>query len=652
MKEDISLIVLAEKERLTMRSVNICENAGLTSLNKILKYFHKKGTFIQIRNCGFKSDKELIAICKKYQSHIIANNPIESNNILSIFNELSPFKKAIVNKHIEYLVYNLSTRGNSGLKSISDPLIPKIIVDAIYRPAFNFKDIRNIGEKTVEELNLFKKDILSFIEALLELNENELSKEFSKLILRTNFADLSETFEEQFEDVFDENGKLKLFKLIDLLIETDQIFNKKKKLLFLYSYRFSGQNFSLDTIAAELQLTTERVRQIRVQLIKELPNYLQFISNFRPEDFVGYQVGPAFTCVVIDQIFADKLNQKEAVDFNPLFYSLIFSIICKSKFSVLGYYETIIGNNKLTSRNRYKSCYLISRTLFEIFDFETFVKDVYSRLNDRITKSYTLHFADYLCQFLRNENHRISTLLSELTETCEAIIFNEFDLVVSQDRYLKFERNTKKQVHEYAFEILNDKGELMTIDEISKAIKLKYPEFKVNPSSISSSMIREKKLFLSIGKSSTFGLRKWENEREYLKGGTIRDIIEEYLTMESEPKHISEILNYVSKYRNSKERSVMNNIKVDESNRFVFYEGNFIGLRNKSYPSSSTDFKRVVGAIFSQRVLKKYDGWILDDFIEHYVNKYDYQPVQVKHMIDKKINKNQIRLTLDNRLSM
>src|SRR5690606_18890350 len=133
-------------------------------------------------------------------------------------------------------------------------------------------------------------------------------------------------------------------------------------------------------------------------------------------------------------------------------------------------------------------------------------------------------------------------------------------------------------------------------------------------------------------------------------GGTIRDIVEEFLAIESAPKHISEIMNYVLQYRDSDAKSIMTNIKVDESNRFIFYDGYFVGLKNKSYPKESTDFKRVVGSLFSQRVLKKYNGWGLNELIDHYVAEYGYQPVQIKHIIEKRINENQIILTSDNRI--
>jgi len=86
-----------------------------------------------------------------------------------------------------------------------------------------------------------------------------------------------------------------------------------------------------------------------------------------------------------------------------------------------------------------------------------------------------------------------------------------------------------------------------------------------------------------IGKTSVYGLKKWETEIDEFKGGTIRAIAEEFLKGQAEPKHIDEITDYVNRYRNTKPRSVYANLNTDTWKRFVYFCGHLIGLSAKKY---------------------------------------------------------------------
>ncbi len=47
-------------------------------------------------------------------------------------------------------------------------------------------------------------------------------------------------------------------------------------------------------------------------------------------------------------------------------------------------------------------------------------------------------------------------LLKTIKETCEAILYNEFDLVLNNAGYIVFERNIKKLMQDYVLEILEE----------------------------------------------------------------------------------------------------------------------------------------------------------------------------------------------------
>ena len=100
--------------------------------------------------------------------------------------------------------------------------------------------------------------------------------------------------------------------------------------------------------------------------------------------------------------------------------------------------------------------------------------------------------------------------------------------------------------------------------------------------------------FVPIGRRSIFGLKEWENQLENFKGGTIRSIVSEYLESEIDPKHISAIAEYVLNYRpNTYERSILDNLKADETKTFIFFKNSTIGLKSKKYDNSFVELNQI-----------------------------------------------------------
>jgi|GEM_PF-4508899 len=56
------------------------------------------------------------------------------------------------------------------------------------------------------------------------------------------------------------------------------------------------------------------------------------------------------------------------------------------------------------------------------------------------------------------------------------------------------------------------------------------------------------------------------------------------------------------------------------------------------------------GAHFGQEKIRPLNGWLLEDVINHYVETYNYLPVQVRAIFEKKIAAGEIGLTEENRL--
>lgn len=625
-----------------------------TAKEIIEKIYSPSFEFQDIRNIGSATVLELNRLKNDISSFIEKLRFIEDDRnreYAKIIDECSPFKKAALDRHIEYLVSKLKIRARNGLTQyFGEPYSVNEIIATIYSSSFDFQDIRNIGSKTVLELNEFKEDISSFIEKLKFIEDARLSVEYAKLIIKTHFNNIPIDFNEQFERVFvsafDNTGKVKIFKFIYLLIENGYIFNPKERSLFhfLYTEAFAK---SIDQIAIELDVSRERLRQIRTTITGEIKEYFQFVLNFSLQDLFPYEITKDACLIIIDKGFAEQINLAEDVKYKVVFYGIIFDLFLENSHTLLGDNETVSGKEHYGNTIRFRNCYIIENAVFSSFDFRKFTQDVNVNLSIRIAETYRLHFEDYLLRFINQEGKQY---LTEIKRICEAIIYNEFDLVINKEGYIVFERNVKKPLVEYILEVLETFGQMTKVEAITKAINQKYPGVEINEQSVRSTLQRNAESFIFIGRTSTYGLKKWELENDMLRGGTIRDLAEEYLEKHDTPKHIYDIVNYVKQYRDTSSVSIFRNIQAEDKSRFVFFEGGYIGLKSKSYAPSDINFKRVAGTNFRIEVLKKFNGWDYGEVIAHYVYTYNYTTVQVISIFEKKRQIGEIILNEDNKL--
>jgi len=124
----------------------------------------------------------------------------------------------------------------------------------------------------------------------------------------------------------------------------------------------------------------------------------------------------------------------------------------------------------------------------------------------------------------------------------------------------------------------------MSTDQILIKIKEKLPYINCTKSSIIAGMHNHQELFICYGRKSLYGLRKWENEKVNIKGGSIVYFAYEYIMQKNDPVHISEITQYIIQYRpDTNRKSIMSNITGNGKNRFICFKNSFIGISNRYY---------------------------------------------------------------------
>jgi hypothetical protein len=676
-------------DEISVRAFNTCTDNEIETISELKEYFNTYGSFNKFRNCGKKTDSELVGICLKYfdlENQLINTIDIYSNqNICNILSNFDEKKLIIVDSFIKVKFNDLSVRSSNALKRFltGDVTIKNLEENIFSDNYFNLNIISDIGAKSIPEIGFFLKEIRTLIFDLTDnikeikieesfdreknndvnfliekLNRKQRQiinnyitiltqdlsvrshnaivkffnaepnlallkvKVFSKLMFDLNsIKNIGENSRVEvnkylneiknfIKDVYKKSEDIQLdnlelefllksrFKNIDtsvLLEEHNSIFRLMDSLInnnyfFIESdtyilkktfYLYNNSSFNrLEDIGKIVNLSGERVRQKRNTLFDKLGSNLQFFKNFDENILIKYRIDNNSLSIIVNEETEEFINSLDKTNFSKQFITLIISVFLQDEFVIIGNTEDtlILKESNARYRHNWLNIYLIRKKIIDSFNLNKFIEDIDSRTNERNEETYKFNFKSYLSRFLKADNYAV---IDEISPTCEKILFEEFNLFLSINEEIVFERNTFKTLPEYAFEALEILGKPSHISEINEQIKILKPDYK---NEIKNTSLNRNFGFISFSRTSTFGLKKWEIDNDNIKGGTIRSITEEFLLKYDEPMHIGKVAEYVLRYRpESNKKSIIYNLKMEDNNRFLFFKKSLIGLRSKKY---------------------------------------------------------------------
>lgn len=691
MKNDvanISLSELAEMENLSVRAQNCCRKNNLEDLYSILNYYHEFKNFLNLHNCGIKSNLELVTICTRHEKtnfqpkkEIIQDSQFNPDNesIYALTRQKS-FEIRIIKSSVKTLSIRVLNALRGYIGSDIDIEGLKLILSA---PKIDFEDIPNIGEKSAGSIRIFlnsvekhiqmlsniesqiaghklinqsnpildkinslntrkvnvinnlieekinylsvyskialvlfldndltlksfetlifsdpefkiefipdidnisKKEIKSFllnikeqVEFVSELRDSVVEFELSKIFLRKHFSLENNVITDFFMDYNIANG-LPIFKVIRILTDNGKLIKGHNKIIFHNSYCISNSDLSRRTLLIVPGITRERVRQLKIILLQRFNEIFNFITQPEIKSLVNYGFDLTGNYLEITDDLISNINKLEGTIFNRLFITKIIALLFSDKYDLIGKvdHNKVLGIN---ASHNWRGCYIVDKQLTSVFDFDILIDDVKHLVSKMIKVYFNLPFRPYLLKFRKTHESEVPEMI---VETAKYILFCEFDMNVDPNGNLIFSRNTFRRVYSYSYEALEKLGKPSKVCDIYFKVKEFYPDFTGSQNKIRASLKR-KYGFVPIGRSSVFGLKKWESTIKNFKGGTIREIAEEYLQCWAEPKHINEITEYVCRYRTTNADNIYINLHLDKSKKFVFFTGLFIGLCNKAY---------------------------------------------------------------------
>ena len=574
-------------KEISTRSYNICMQNNLNSTKDLKEYHAKHETFSDLLKCGRRSNEELIELCFKYNVDYLNNiedEPEKENHLKTLVSNLTQIQKNVINSLIVSETNNLSVRSkNAILHYLENDFSIENFAERIFlQDTFNVLKIKKVGKKSAPEMKVY----LSIIkDIMLEVSETDNQED---LTILKNKLFIQHTF--SISDVPQEiSDSQSIFLLINFLLNQHALFDEKQTVVVKNAFRIyqNQKELTLNEIAELINLTTEGVRQIRNKSYENLFNQLSFIKNFKQDLHQNYNIDVNSNHINIDDAIVETINTKNRTNFSKEFITYLLSVHLHDKFVLIGNLEKVLLMNKVNykSYHEWKNIYLIKNEIVEKFNFTALFNDISVRINGKIDESYSLNFKKHLLSFLVN-NER--DLIDEIAAIAEIIINNEFGLYLDENNELVFKRNTLKQAHEYPYEALKLIGKASKLDNICSEISKRHHYYDTDREKVRAAMQND--LFVAVGKESVYGLKEWEQHHVNFKGGTIRRIVEEYLEQYNIPINISKIAEHVLKYRpKSNEYSILQNLKLEETGRFVFFEESLVGLSTKSYPNTYID---------------------------------------------------------------
>ncbi len=342
----------------------------------------------------------------------------------------------------------------------------------------------------------------------------------------------------------------------------------RRTLRFVYGHPVE----ELGIVAESVGITRERVRQLREKCFVLLNNIPSVIKGVGVLDGYKYEAQSDYDY--------SRIREEEEVDFSNEYITACIphfvpglDIIGDVKKAMI---QPSVSNSRL---------FLVSSQAAKKFKFDLFINAVEGMLNEKRYYPYR----DELETFVRGLLKKAlpDEIFYDVVKECRQILLKGFpDNLINNQIY--FPVNARKTIPYLIEDILRENNRPMTSEEICSELNARFPDLDQIPSKIGPNALRNSNI-VAVSRSSTYALAEWNDSKK--RGGTIRDIVEEYLNSRIEPiASLSDICEYVAKYRdNVKESSIKANLLAESSNRFsLFYKRDmvYIGFTDYTFDDS------------------------------------------------------------------
>lgn len=537
---------------------------------------------LNIRNFGKKSVYDIKGIREEVIEYIDNNISIvdassseaeinvkeEIPVVLTLKEKLGDVQYSALMKVLYQKADTLSVRSKNGIINYKGDFIE----DFVHR-GMDLKNIRNIGRKSEEEISLVVEYIRNMVDSI---NERLWTEEETFIIKkRILYGDYMDKFCFEY---YKEYGHLPMFHILENLIK-DEMKHRSLAILNSNTPLFEGERgLSYEVIAKDAGVSRERVRQICTKCNKQLhtvaPNDIDKYSKLLSQraDW-QYVLESTKSLNWFDLSFVDPIQRNEKCNLSKNFILLVLSILCKESFDV-------VGADPLPIFTKFKqdwiNTYIVNKTITEAFDFYV-LRDLLEEKESELTEDMAISVQEMLLDtFFEAWNDFDTDKVEMISELLTKILINEFGKIPDDDFKFTIEGRKVVCTTDLIYDMLSENSNPMSAEELYDAINSIYPNRVKSPTSIKQLVYHDPRICL-VGTDNLISLIEWN----HVKIGGVRDIIAQFLSDFEQPQHLSVIVEYVKKYRNTSENSIRTTMGSGE--QFVVFAGGYYGLKDKVY---------------------------------------------------------------------
>lgn len=495
----------------------------------------------------------------------------EDKHLISLYELIGSRQYSILQLELEKLKKSLSARA----RNVLDTYKGDFIEDYVHNNN-DIKKIKKIGKKTEYEFAYIIDILRDMVKSMSDVDvSDEIVAKRKKQLFYGDYYD------EYCESIFESEGHLPMFYVLERFI-TKNMRERSLKIMNMYSPIFKGQKLrTLDEIAAEVNLTRERVRQICSKynnilrsvdpsdLEKDKFNYSKLLSQKEDWQYITGKTS-AYEIIGIDDI--KDITIDENCNLTDEFILLIIQLI-NDNF-------VIMGKDPLPqpSRNNgvWRNTYLIKKVYSDVFDFDEMVNLVHE-YEENNTESLTLSIDELLTDtFFTAWKEYDYQIVESLQNIVSQLLINELDIVPDMD--FRFTLTGKKQIQpeDVIYEILSAEGEPTDIDVLFSKFEEILPGRYQSSKSLRPIINRDSRLTI-VRMNNLVVLSEWN----HVQTGSIRELIVSFLAKHKKPQHIKDIYGHISQLRETTEHSIYTTMCTGD--QFVKFNGGYFGLADKKY---------------------------------------------------------------------
>lgn len=609
---------------LSVRAFNVCESAGLYTLSQIRAFALAHKGFRKLRNCGAKTQMELSDLLDRSAAAGYAPDHAVQPDGAVDHDRMEAICTA------QYL--KLGTQARNVLQQHIGHPTAEAIIRFFMQQGRKMPKLPGAGSKVMRELRAMRESTMTALsDRSVEWPDN--SDPHAMLL---KWAACHQIDPDLLPYLQHPDGRYSLFRFLERYIGRE--WNGSRLKVFRTQLLHQGSPLTFEAIAATAGLTRERVRQLMTKMDHTVMAQLGFVSDLPGVREQYPELVSADRCMIVDVDSVRTLCGRECAACSPLLVAYIAMVLNHPRLQLVKWTE-LFDRTTLTRELDHTHPLLMEREWVEE------LKNVASQVIQVIEGRRSTPERRPLTELQGARDKAPSQ--ESVPFLCRLLLLRYPELII-ENGFLCLPPNAKRSLEDMLAEVLAGLDEPSHVARIHEVWSTRFPDRPITTEGIRSVVVRNKSLFFSIGRESTYGLRQWENERNDLKPGTIRDIIEELLRSSSEPMHLEDLVEEVQKYRPGTHlASVKLNLQMEASGRFVFLPGGFLGLAGRQYDRVPDPPMGVPGSLMRKSVLRQFVGQHRSVLAKHIAQRCAATPKRIERVIDAAIAAGRIQLNAE-----